>query len=185
MLSASVLASLDVTQDPCENFYDFASAYTSYPFVGVILILGYIDGNWLKQHPIPSDKGTFGNFEALAQQNRRLIQQILSEDSSSVYSTVSHITEAEDPYDTQILKKLRGLYSSCMNEDLLDARGEEPLLHVIRTVRKLYNGKSTMVDLATLEKNSDKEKERIGLTAAIAYLHSRGQPALITHEKYV
>ncbi|PSR94067.1 hypothetical protein PHLCEN_2v4495 [Hermanssonia centrifuga] len=162
MLSASVLASLDVTQDPCENFYDFAN------------------GNWLKQHPIPSDKGTFGNFEALAQQNRRLIQQILSEDSSSVYSTVSHITEAEDPYDTQILKKLRGLYSSCMNEDLLDARGEEPLLHVIRTVRKLYNGKSTTVDLATLEKNSDKEKERIGLTAAIAYLHSRGIDGLFS-----
>ena len=38
------------------------------------------DGGWLKAHPIPSDKGVFGNFEALAQQNRRVLQDILTSD---------------------------------------------------------------------------------------------------------
>ncbi|KAJ3533585.1 hypothetical protein NM688_g7264 [Phlebia brevispora] len=161
VLSAAVLSSLDTLQDPCENFYDFAN------------------GGWLKQHPIPSDKGSFGNFEALAQQNRRLIQQILSEDSSSVYSSVT-ASDNQDPYDALVLQKLRGLYTSCMNEELLDARGAEPLLNVVQTVRKLYDGETTTVDGASLDLNTssatddDKSKERKRLTAAIAYLHSRG-----------
>jgi len=29
MLSAAILSSLDTTQDPCENFYEYASRYLS------------------------------------------------------------------------------------------------------------------------------------------------------------
>ncbi|KAF7793093.1 hypothetical protein EIP86_004200 [Pleurotus ostreatoroseus] len=162
VLSAAVLSSLDVTQDPCENFYDFAN------------------GGWLKQHPIPSDKGSFGNFEALAQANRRLIQQILSEDSSSVYSEITASSAQDDPYDAIVLQKLRTLYTSCMNEDLLEARGAEPLLHVVQTVRKLYNGETTIVDDIQLPLGDDNNDERDGLTAAIAYLHSRGIDGLFS-----
>ena len=132
------------------------------------------DGGWLKQHPIPSDKGSFGNFEALAQANRRLIQQILSEDSSSVYSEITASSAQDDPYDAMVLQKLRTLYTSCMNEDLLEARGTEPLLHVVQTVRKLYNGETTVVDEIQLPLGDDDSDERDALTAAIAYLHSRG-----------
>ncbi|EKM55471.1 uncharacterized protein PHACADRAFT_256119 [Phanerochaete carnosa HHB-10118-sp] len=171
MLAASVISSLDQSYDPCENFYDFAT------------------GGWIKQHPIPSDKGIYGNFEALAQQNKRLIQQILSQDSSSTFSTVALIDDHEDPYDAQILKKLRGLYSSCMNEDLLEARGQEPLLHVIRNLRKLFSGDSISIEGILEERfiaddvhskydgendGRGKEKEKQGLTAALSYLHSTG-----------
>lgn len=135
-----------------------------------------VDGGWLKQHPIPSDKGSFGNFEALAQQNRRLIQQILSEDSSSVYSEITTSSAHDDHYDVLVLQKLRSLYASCINEDLLDARGAEPLLHVLQTVRKLYKGETTVIDDAKMafDDDEDDKHERSGLTAAIAYLHSKG-----------
>lgn len=97
-----------------------------------------------------------------------------------MYSSMTLVKDAGDPYDTLILEKLRGLYSSCMNEDLLDARGAEPLLRVVQTVRKLYNGQTTVIgesqestsDTKALE--DDEDKERKGLSAAIAYLHSRG-----------
>ncbi|KAI0818519.1 metalloprotease [Irpex lacteus] len=154
-LAASVISSLDERYDPCENFYDFAN------------------GGWLRDHPIPSDQGRFGSFSALAQQNRRLIQQILSQDSSSVYSAAALVDGVEDPYDTAVLKKLRGFYASCMDEDLLDARGTDPLLHIIRNVRKLFDGEETDISA-----QDDKEKQRRGLTAAVAYLHTRGITAL-------
>lgn len=137
-----------------------------------------IDGGWLKSHPIPSDKGSFGNFEALAQQNQRLIQQILSEDSSSVYTSAAFIDDHEDPYDTLLLDKLRALYGSCMNEDLLDARGTEPLLNIIRHLRSMFNGERPIVssedDDDTRYMDSE-EWDRIRLTSALASLHSRGQ----------
>ena len=66
-----------------------------------------------------------------------------------------------------------------MDEDLLDARGSSPLLRVVRTVRDLFQGKTTIVDVfededAVKHHDSDPESRRQGLTAAIAYLHSRG-----------
>ncbi|KAI0780776.1 Metalloprotease [Trametes elegans] len=156
-LASSVLSSLDESQDPCENFYDFAN------------------GGWLKAHPIPSDKGSFGNFEALAQQNRRLLQQILSEDSSARFAEVSALMT--DDYDKQVLKKLRGLYQSCLDEDALNDIGENPLKDVAKKIRDLFRGKSTVIDSAS----SDKEDERDRLTATVAYLHSRAIDALFSY----
>ncbi|KAI0720938.1 metalloprotease [Cerioporus squamosus] len=155
-VASSVLSSLDESQDPCENFYDFAN------------------GGWLKSNPIPSDKGSFGHFEEIALQNRRLLQQILSEDASSHFSAASALTS--NPYDEALLKKLRGLYDSCMDEDHLDDLGEAPLKDMANKIRELFRGKTTVVDA---ESKSEKERDR--LTATVAYLHSRGVSALFDY----
>ncbi|KAI0727183.1 metalloprotease [Fomitopsis betulina] len=154
ILSSSILSSLDTSQDPCENFYDFAN------------------GGWLKAHPIPSDKGVFGNFEALAQQNRRVLQDILTSDE---YASPSLTTS----YDEQLMKKLRGLYASCMDEDHLNKLGTDPLDEVTNKIRKLLYRETTIVDAEAVKVQ---EKHITGLTAAIAYLHSRGVGGLFSAE---
>ncbi|KZT28481.1 metalloprotease [Neolentinus lepideus HHB14362 ss-1] len=151
LLSANILSSLDTSYDPCENFYDFAN------------------GGWLANHPLPADKGNFGIFNALAQSNQQVIRQILE---SSEYSAILY---PEESADKTLLKKLRGLYQSCMNEDQLNDIGPTPLIRLVETVQALYRGKTTIVDAAAKD---DAEKERDGLTAAIAFLHSRGIDAL-------
>ncbi len=128
-----------------------------------------LDGGWLKANPIPSDKGSFGHFEEIALQNRRLLQQILSQDASSHFSATSAL--ASDPYDEVLLKKLRGLYDSCMDEDHLDDLGEAPLRDMANKIRELFRGKTTVVDA----ERTASEKERDRLTATVAYLHSRGK----------
>ncbi|KAK7049256.1 hypothetical protein VNI00_005857 [Paramarasmius palmivorus] len=138
ILSASILSSLDTSQDPCENFYDYAN------------------GGWLKSHPLPADKGSFGNFEKLAQDNGVVIREILESSDNGT-----------SPYDKQVLLKLRGLYQSCLNENQLDEIGQEPLLDFLHTLKDLYRGKGTPL-------SSNEEKNETGLTAALAFLHSRG-----------
>nr|GAT59620.1 endothelin-converting enzyme 1 [Mycena chlorophos] len=144
-LSAAILSSLDTTQDPCENFFDYAN------------------GGWIASHPLPADKGSFGQFEALSVDNKRVVQHFLETPSS----TSSFTTDA----DEQLLQKLRGFYNSCLNEDRLDEIGTEPLLRFVKTLEKLYEGESLEVTAA------DEKKSNKGLTAALAFLHSRGVPA--------
>jgi endothelin-converting enzyme len=55
-----------------------------------------------------------------------------------------------------------------MDENTLDVLGESPLLHFVRTIRKLYKEESAEVA------NDDGERKNNGLTAAVAFLHSRG-----------
>jgi len=155
VLSASILSSLDTTQDPCENFYDYAT------------------GGWTKSHPIPADKGRYGQFNVLAQENQQVIQQILESDFIPAPSSLAY------PYDKQILKKLRSLYASCMDEKRLDLLGEEPLLHFVQTTRDLFRGESTEIEVAG---DDGDKKKRKGLTAAIAFLHSRGIEALFSFD---
>jgi endothelin-converting enzyme len=54
-----------------------------------------------------------------------------------------------------------------MDEERLDALGVEPLLHFVQTIRKLYRGESDDEDQKPLRTND--------LTAALAFLHSRGK----------
>ncbi len=73
-------------------------------------------------------------------------------------------------FDYLSMKKLRQLYGSCMNEDLLNERGDEPILEVVKIVRDLFRSDSW---LSSIQAESTTGKN--GLTAAIAFLHSRGK----------
>ncbi|TFY82283.1 hypothetical protein EWM64_g1728 [Hericium alpestre] len=156
-LSAAILSSLDTSQDPCENFYDYAT------------------GGWRKSHPIPSDKGRYGTFNSLFEENQQIVRDILENGNS--------VSALKSSADEQLLRKLRTLYASCMDQDTLDALGEQPLHQVLRVVRKLFRGKTTDISSNAGSKDElDDDKKRDGLTAALAYLHSRGIPALFSFD---
>ena len=115
------------------------------------------DGGWLRTHPLPPDKSSFGKFEALSQQNKQVIQRILESNYSMSSSTSSQ--------DAELILKLRDFYSSCLNENRLEDRGTVPLLSFVQTMKTLYHGGLSAM---ASEKSTD-------LTAALSYLHSRGR----------
>ncbi len=118
---------------------------------------------------MPAGKSTYGSFNYLSEENQRVIRKILD----PATETVS--TGGLSPADQLTLGKLRGLYASCMNEGVLNELGEAPLVNFVRIVRDLYRGKSTEI------KSSDDQRPMIldatqnGLTAALAFLNSRGK----------
>ncbi|KAJ6500490.1 hypothetical protein C8R45DRAFT_70983 [Mycena sanguinolenta] len=148
ILSASILSSLDESQDPCENFFDFAN------------------GGWIADHPLPADKGSFGQFESLAQDNKRIIQHFLETPAATSAFTTSS--------DDVLLQKLRNFYSSCLKEDRLDEIGTEPLIHFVKTLQRLFRGQGLEI------KDEKITLTAKGLTAAMAFLHSRGVDALFS-----
>ncbi|KAG6891339.1 hypothetical protein C0992_008793 [Termitomyces sp. T32_za158] len=91
-----------------------------------------VTGGWLRTHPLPADKSSYGNFEAVAERNRQIIQGILE-------SKPNKSSFERDP-DQQIMLKLRDFYTSCLNEDTLDEIGTIPLLDFVKELRKKFHG---------------------------------------------
>lgn len=119
-------------------------------------------GGWRKAHPLPDDKGAFGAFNELGQQNKEVIKNVLTNKDYLDGFTASG--------DKAILIKLRDYYESCTDEDRLDEIGSVPLKQLIRTLRKLFREEDTKLD-----ENVDYGESSRGLTAALAFLHSRGE----------
>jgi len=113
----------------------------------------------MKAHPIPSEKGSIANFGLVADENRQIIKRFLE-------GNVETASESESPHDQEILKKLRGLYGSCMDEKELNKRGIEPLLEFVKEIQSLYRHGP--------ERVAGDLMDRRGLTAALAFLHSHG-----------
>jgi endothelin-converting enzyme len=128
-----------------------------------VTLFGSPDGGWTKSHPIPSDKGSIANFGLVAEENRQIIKRFLE-------GNVDLASSTESTFDHQILKKLRDLYGSCMNEKGLTKRGIKPLLKVVEEIQSLYRHGP--------DRAGDDLVDRRGLTAALTYLHSRGIGAL-------
>jgi endothelin-converting enzyme len=78
------------------------------------------------------------------------------------------IASLKESADQELLIKLRNLYFSCMDEDTLGQLGEGPLKDFVDHIKKLYRGESTAIT------NTDDDDKRERLTAALAFLHSRG-----------
>jgi predicted metalloendopeptidase len=70
------------------------------------------DGGWLKSHSIPSDRGSYGSFNVLQDENRKVILEVLEgqDEKPSKDDTPAEAAEKAN------LLKLRTGYRTCMDE---------------------------------------------------------------------
>jgi putative endopeptidase len=101
----------------------------------------YACGNWVKNNPIPADQVRWGSFNMLAERNRYLLWKELDAASTSP--------------KTPLQKKYGDYYAACMNTDLIDQKGTEPLKASLDRIGSLQSGKEIAPALGELEKHGD------------------------------
>ncbi len=76
----------------------------------------YACGGWIKKNPIPKTSSTFSTFSKLNQQIEKILRQILENKNSA---------------DTDVLRKVKKFYQSCVNMKAINEKGDKPMKELI------------------------------------------------------
>lgn len=67
-VAASIYNAMDVTADPCEDFYQYAC------------------GGWVDKHPLPSGHSRWGTFNVLWQENQIILKKVIGKIPSFLFN---------------------------------------------------------------------------------------------------
>lgn len=130
--------------------------------------------NWIKAHDIPEGKSKISAFTVLETQNKETMHSIFKHDFDVYQDKVASYGELPSPdklLDRQNFQKGKNLFDSCMNESLIDSRGAEPILPLLRNIRDIYSSSKFGADGLSDEHNTDNVGSSNGqLARTIAYL---------------
>jgi putative endopeptidase len=98
----------------------------------------YACGNWVKNNPIPADQVRWGSFAMLAERNRYLLWKELEAASTNP--------------KTPLQKKYGDYYAACMNTELIDQKGIDPLKPALDRIASLQNPKDIASVIGDLDK---------------------------------
>ena len=97
----------------------------------------YACGNWVKNNPIPADQVRWArSFSLLGERNRYLLWKELD-------------SAAADP-KTPLQKQFGNFFAACMNTDLVEKKGLEPLEPSLKRIAELKDGKQLATLIGTL-----------------------------------
>ncbi|RIB08192.1 hypothetical protein C2G38_2111750 [Gigaspora rosea] len=115
MIAGKIISDMDQTVDPCEDFFQYSC------------------GGWLKKHLIPDDKGRYGYFDILYEENQELLKGILEDDDFPSIQTIqaAGLPSPSLSIDKKNFYNLQSFYQSCMDEDCISRLGGAPLVPIL------------------------------------------------------
>ncbi|CDQ65789.1 unnamed protein product [Oncorhynchus mykiss] len=125
--TARLLQNMDATVEACQNFYQYAC------------------GGWLERHVIPETSSRHSVFDILRDKLEIVLKAIfyffISMSNhfwvnlcNAVGYLLTGVFETESDQDRDAFKKAKTLYSSCMNETLIEQLDSKPLMHLIDSI---------------------------------------------------
>ncbi len=109
-------SNLDTNTQPGNDFYQYAN------------------GGWLKTNPLPAEFSRYGSFDKLAEDNQKIVKQLIEEASS--------VEGIDDP----IKRKIGNFYSAGMDTARIESEGLRPIEKELQSVRELKDNKD-IIDL--------------------------------------
>ncbi len=88
----------------------------------------YVDGSWIKSHPVPADKSSYGEFEVVEDRNYDLVRGI-------VESAANNISAAEGSIDQMIGE----FYSMGMDNATLEKQRLDPIKAELKLIDNISN----------------------------------------------
>jgi putative endopeptidase len=114
---------MDTSAAACTDFYQF------------------VNGNWLKATEIPAAFASWGSFNILAENNRKMLLTILEESSKN--------RAAKKGTNEQ---KIGDFYASCVDEARREAEGIKPLLPELQRIEKIKDVKALQAQIAHMHR---------------------------------
>ena len=126
--SAVMIASMDPTVDPCQDFYQYAC------------------GRWIRMNPIPSGKPIWGTFDRLWQDNQIVMKTILGKIEMRIYCFFFFVCvwpicefsvdfDSEQPAESvasEAEKRAQRYYQSCLDvNETMESLGGKPVLDLL------------------------------------------------------
>ncbi|OUM61163.1 hypothetical protein PIROE2DRAFT_12878 [Piromyces sp. E2] len=119
-VSKRVLASLDDSVNPCEDFYQFTC------------------GGWIKNHPLQYGQDEISGYLLTSKNNIEMLRKILK----GKYKPNKKYTTKEIKYDKEIFTKIKNIYNTCLNIDAINNKGNKPMLNLLHELKIYENRKS-------------------------------------------
>lgn len=114
---------LDPTCKPCDDFYQF------------------VNGNWLKDNPVPASYGKWDTFQVLGEDNRQILRQILDDAARS---------DTRQGTNEQLIG---AFHASCMDERRIESLAAAPIADELSRISRIGNARMLQAEIARLHES--------------------------------
>ena len=114
---------MDTAVKPGNNFYE------------------YVNGGWIKEHPVPPEYSQYGAFTILYEQNQKKLRALIKKVSM----------EQEAPKGS-IAQKIRDFYNSGMDTVTIEKMGIKPIEKELNKINNLASKKDVIAYMATMHR---------------------------------
>jgi len=124
MVNAIDTANMDKSVKPGDNFYE------------------YVNGGWIKSHPIPPEYSQYGAFTVLYENNQKQLKSLVDE-----------ISKKKDAKNGSVEQKIRDFYNSGMDTSRIDKLGVKAIAPQMKAINELTSLKEVEKEIANMHKS--------------------------------